>query len=620
MDERAVIDRMIADGASHEQIMQFVQAAKARRAKPTTPAATPILNPRTGMPLETYPDDVQASDLETARPDQPNISNLASARAAVPGVLRDMGRTAYHRMSPAEERTMNAGMAGLLATTATAGLLGAGAGTGLASRLAVAALSNAAGGEVSGAVRAAQEGKSAGDIADAAADEGATGALVGGALHLGGEAASGVAGLLRQGKGLIPRYLRAKDAGTYQTPEMQALPSGAEGLHEAARQGHGRVAARMGEQERAAGTAYEAALNPPKPPMLTPQELPAQGPRNSALDRFEQLRTQRRIGLELEHGAGPGQRATPEGTPLLESPATGLDRPVDRQKLITALEAQRAKNIDPNTGIPFDPDIDLKFAQTIKRLGPSGTTNTVEGVIGQRRAIGEKGNFGNPNASTEDKAWQKIYMAHRQAIRDAAPDVGAADDAYAAYANRAARNRDIIYQTEDDVLPAQMKPSATEPSDELLAPKTPETPEVKRMRVLKEKLGVRNLERYGDTASKPGREMQPYLEELAASDPEFGDALNFIGAKSALEGTRIGAPHLPTNLTGATEHLGGISMNWIRQNARFLVARGFDPAMLAAGKLKLVAPFTGATNPLFEAYAATKEREKKKRPSWKRGD
>ena len=130
------------------------------------------------------------------------------------------------------------------------------------------------------------------------------------------------------------------------------------------------------------------------------------------------------------------------------------------------------------------------------------------------------------------------------------------------------------------------------------------------IRVGKEKIGIRNLERYGDVKSKPGREAQFYLQKVADQDPEFQAALDFIADKSAYEGTRFSThSHLPTHLTGATAFGGKLST--LMQLSDAVKARGLHPGAEAIGKLRRAAPVSGnPINLLFEAQEASRERER----------
>lgn len=600
----------------------------------------PLLNPHTGMPLDTSPDEVTAGDLRTGDTNLLGEDMDPATKATMRATQVSRGR---HQMTPEEERSMNAGMVGGAVGTGASLLLGPYAG-GVGGRLAVAALSNAAAGEASGGLRAAQEGKSGADIADAAAEEGSMGALAGPILHGAGEVGGKVADKLIGAKGWVGRFLRAKAAGVYDTPEMQALPEGQEGVNAAAHQGHQRISNKLQANRAARSEAYAGALNPPGPKPGAPLSR-EQAIIEAAPDRPEQNAllaaargvdappltqpTARESLLSAARGVDapqPAPKALPGGYepapgPPQAWPAEGLSKPVDREGLIANLRAQQAKNINPDTGRPFNAEVDAMFNKAIVDLGPEGTTNTVEGVLGQRKALGETANFGNPIASTTDKAAQRAYRGLRSSIRETAPEIGAADDAYAASANKDARARELIYKSDAEVATAQPHAAATEPApgstvdpaDELFGarepPPEPGSPEAK-MAVLKEQQGVRNLERIGDTESKPGREYQRYLEELAQQDPEFRAALDFIGAKSGYEATRFGLhSHMPTHLGRATQPLFRIGM----QNLDALAARGIYPGAQAVGNLRLAAPFSGTVaDQLLNAKAEGKSKDKKR--------
>lgn len=596
----------------------------------------PRLNPHTGMPLDTSPDEVTAGDMLSVDDIKPTLG-MASAATFIPEDTLDRNLTPEQRRAKFGERAATA--AGTVAGMGLGGALG-GAGAavagplGLGIRTGAAALTAAGSGAAAGATREAVQGGSGQDIANAAVTEGLESVPVGVGAHLTGEAGAKAADKLINAKNWVGRYLRADKAGTYDTPEMKALPKAEEGIHAAARQGHGRIAGRDAEMAAEETAAYQAALNPPGPKPGAPLSR-EQAILEAAPDRPEQnallaaargvdappvtppTARESLLAAASQANGAPAPKAIPGGyepapSPAEPWPAEGLKRPVDREKMIGFLQAQQAKNIADDTGKPLDDALDAAFNRAITNLGPKGTTNTVGPTLGRRQAIGRQANFGSPSPSPEDRANQQIYGSYRQAVHEASSEIKAADERFSPYATKRDRRRDIIYNTEDAVgqpatLPAEAPANPTA-GDELVGDTGQFQPAQPVIRPGKEKLGVRNLERYGDVKSKPGREAQPYLEELANQDPEFRAALDFIANKSAYEGTRFAlSSHLPQHLTSATA-LGG-KLSTFMQLSDAAKARLVYPGAQAAGGLKLAAPFSGSVSDQLLS-ARDKERER----------
>lgn len=637
------IDQMRSDGAGDEQIRAFVLMARQASAERASRAApSPSLNPRTGMPLDTSPDEVTAADLATGRDPKGGRTGHAlpmpSAEDASPAAMM---RHQESNMTPEEIRRARIESA-TAAVGAGAGMglgalfgAGLGAGAGVLARTGASALAAAGSGEVTGAARAKMEGKHGMDVLDAAAEEGAPSALIGTGMHLTGEGGARVAKGLRGGKDWVARYLRGKDTGVYETPEMASLPKAEKGIHAAAHQGHARIGARDAQMAAEESAAYQAALNPPGPKPGAPLSR-EQAIIESAPDRPEQnallaaargvdappvtppTARESLLAAASQANGAPSPKSLPGGyepapSPAEPWPAEGLQRPVDREKMIGFLQRQQAKNVAPDTGKPIDDALDAAFNRAITNLGPEGTTNTVGPTLGRRKAIGRQANFGSPVTTPEERANQEIYGSYREAVHEASPEIRAADERFSKYATKRDRRRDIIYNTEDAVgqpatLPAEA-PATPTAGDELVGDTGQFQPAQPVIRPGKEKLGVRNLERYGDVKSKPGREAQPYLEELARQDPEFRAALDFIADKSAFEATRFGAPHLPTHLSDATAF--GGKLRFLGQNLDATKAQLLDPAARAAAKLKLAAPFSGSVSDQLLS-AKDKDRERLK--------
>lgn len=452
------------------------------------------------------------------------------------------------------------------------------------------------------------------------------------AVALGVRGAEGMSNLLRKNK-TIGRYARDREAGIYDSPEMKALPKGPEGIQKAREIGQKRVAAREVELDQQHGDAYRKSLGELRRPEPGPVEW-VDGPVVRG-DQMAQLvediagpgdpgrsslfEAARRIDAP---GAEPGPKYRPQIPVRGEAPPPeGLARPIDRNMLARELGAARASRLSPDTGQPYVgakntanklrelADVFERDGQWVddvqsdygRRYEPP--VDTVGGALGQRRALQKEAAFRSTSPTPEQLAAQEAYQALRGAIRKAAPDVGAADDAYSAYARQADRRRDILYRSEDNVVKGGgQHPDAPdiEFADEL-------GQEPPQMRVGKEQAAATTLGRIEDT-NVEGLRVAKYLDELAQQDPAFAQALDFIASKKALEGTRFSAEGmLPTSLTGAVS-AGGL-LPTIRQNVRALGARVVDPAADLIGRG--VGPGALAVNPILQAYAAQKERERK---------
>lgn len=684
--------------------------------------ANPELNPRTGMLAREYPIE-HTSDVQAAPGFVPDADS--------PSAQMDMGLAA---MTPEQRRERHSEMAATGAGTAAAlalgPLLGAGAGAGLLARTAGSILTAAGSGEAAGATRAAVQGKSGSEIADQAAEEGAWGGLVGGGAHLLGEGAAAVAPYLRSGKDWVAKFLKAKDAGVYETPEMQMLPGGTEGIQEAATQSHGRIVKRGMAMDAEAADKYKTDVNgadytPGAPEVAPPGPAPRQlGPMPSVKDRLLEAMPPRasydvtpggrvrptspageasvprdgpgasvdqrslppprgpfRPGGALDRATAPspppGEPLIPQSTALKPLPgrlnrpanmfesgdelgqarpvtpdasyepptvdaeypqtheatarassdytkpavaapkggrpiATGVKAPVDRGSVLGDLEMGRRGNINPDTGAPAIPGVDAEFQRAVEAMGPEGTANTVEGMLKLRRALKVKANFANTAPTAEELAARHVYQTFRQAIRNASPEIAAADDAFAASARKAGRREDIMHGSEDPAAQPATPETPHEPSDLIDAPAEPVDPKI---RVAKEDAGIRKLKRIGDT-NEPGLFAKKHLQELGAQDDEFASALKFIEDKKAYEATRLAKPPLPTSFSEAFMW----PLRLAHQSGRAALAQGLDPAAQAVGNLRLAAPFSGAVaNPLFAAQQAATDRRKRRAETLQRG-
>lgn len=494
---------------------------------------------------------------------------------------------------------------------AAAGLGAVAPAAGLGTRLAIGALSGAAGGAAQGGTEAALTGQ---PVVEGIKQGGATGALMGGGMAAAGEAAGGLSKLLRRDRWL-GQFGGATDAGKYKASEYTSedpkvrLPEGPEGTEEAAHRGLKRILGRDRQLAEEASRDYQAETigrdtgaeyTPPGGP------APAEAP----------LPTSRQLPPSSTEVVGPGQASadyTPPKPPQAPPPKPqpqGAKGPVDRDALLADLRAQRAENINPDNGLPHDPALDAKFEEAINKV-LAGDRVSIRGALGERRALKNKSGFGSPNPTEGQEANRGIYGALRRSIRKASPDIAAADDKFAARARLGERRRDILFNTEDNVVTqgnahGEGNARPTEFSDEPIATAEGELAGEPQLRVGREKAAVATLKRVGDT-NEPGVRAKRYIEELSAQDPEFAAAVDDIANKKAYEMTRVGLPQKPTSLSGA--------MMWPlrlgEQNLRALGGRAIDPA-LQVGRSVLGTPQLQV--PLLRALARSARRRDEGQP------
>lgn len=360
---------------------------------------------------------------------------------------------------------------------------------------------------------------------------------------------------LLEGVPAIGRFLTAKKSGVYDQPDMKELPGGDRGMQRAAEVGLKRVIGRDQEMAGEASGAYHGAVTPK------------------------------------------------------------LKQRVDGQQIVGELNAARGKNIDPDTGLPVTDAADNKLIELINRT-PDGPT--VEGSLMRRRALRDASAFDSPSPTDAQQASRSGYHALRAGIRTASPDVAKADDAYAAFADKARRRRDIMFNTEDEVvqhggdLPETKPPS--EPADEMAAGVPQSMSEQgPKLRVGKAKSAATLLKRINDT-NEPGLRAEAYLQELAEQDPKFREALDWIAAKKDFEATSFGLKGMvPTSLTGATSAAGFMPL--IKQNARAIGAEVLHPihSKMAKNAPTLLGGKNLTFNLLDDADAERQRKAKKKK-------
>lgn len=360
----------------------------------------PELNPRTGMPAREYPiehtfDDVKAPETidEVSRAIDPNYYPSTSYRA--------MDRPL---MTPEQNRNMAALSVGLLTGGVGSAALGAAApAAGLAARTGISMLAGGAGGAAQGATHAALSG---GDVADEATEAGQAGFLTGGALHLVGEGAAAVPRFLRSGKDWVAKFLKAKDAGVFEKPEMQMLPEGAEGIQEAATQSHGRVVKRGLAMDAADEAKYKADVAGAKytPPQPKPDESLPLPPRQLEAVPSVKDRLLEAMPPRSTYDVTPGGRVRPTSpAPEASVPREAPGGTVDQQSLPPirgpfrpggALDRATAPPPPPR-GEPLIPQ-STALQQTPGRLNRPGSMWESGDELGAARPPGAKSSYEPP--------------------------------------------------------------------------------------------------------------------------------------------------------------------------------------------------------------------------------
>lgn len=288
-----------------------------------------------------------------------------------------------------------------------------------------------------------------------------------------------------------------------------------------------------------------------------------------------------------------------------------LNNPVDTEAMRMRLLEGRQGNIDPDSGLPIRSEVDAAYNRAFDRTPEQAT---VRGTLMRRRGLQQDAAFGTPSPTEGQRANQDVYHTFRGAVREASPAVAAADDAYTAHAKQAARRSDILFNTEENVVPsgggggfADARPVDADPSVPMGAAADLEG--APAMRVGKARSATATLSRIGDD-NTPGLRAARYLEELAGQDPAFAQALDFIANKKALEGTRFGLPQLPTSLTEATSLAGKLPL--MQQNLRALGATAAAaPNVIGPGSLQL--------NPIMQAMQLDRERQRRMSQTLLRG-
>jgi len=669
----SVIEKMIADGASHEEIMAFLPQAKAhlrtgqlrerhnsnlaeiadlKKANPENSfgdyvrAGTGALwDKAKGMgrgalalvdaaanPVPTLVDDSKRRELVRGVDDMVSLGygqQLGDWLADKLGAEKTMAATAEDDAARAPDYRAGGGIVGsFLPGAASVAFRGGGrlARAALPSPTGVAAATRAgltyelAAPAISGA-HASAEGRRLDAARETATDP--AGLLLGtvpGAVA----ATSGAVSRTMRRNPTIARYAAAREAGVYREPAMRQLPKGADAGNQAASE---EALARVLRRERAlgdeAGARYQSDLNPPAP---EPISRPAESPEVARESLFDAARrvdapapmseqeslfaAARRVDAPAARPERPPSIGAPPPIPGEPPPAPhGLERQVNRQALLAEMRAGQRANINPDTGLPNNAAVDARFEDAIASLGDGARPTTVGGVLGQRRALQKQANFGNLSPTPTELATRDVYQTFRGGVRKAAPDVAAADDAFADFARLRDRRRDILYGSESEVAGGAVHEPAAKPDIEAI-----DEPATPQLRVGKEKAGARLLGRVNDT-NKPGLEARRYIEELSAADPQIADAIRFVAAKKDFEATRFGLDGGPAPTLHKAVSLGGVA-HVASRNTRAIGAQIVDPlaATVSAQSLRLSGPLARlpAVNRVHSARQAERERNRKR--------
>jgi hypothetical protein len=203
---------------------------------------------------------------------------------------------------------------------------------------------------------------------------------------------------------------------------------------------------------------------------------------------------------------------------------------------------------------------------------------TVGDALQVRRGLDEDAAFGAPAPTPEQLAARQVRGAVREAVRDASPAVAAADDQFANFRRGQERRNDILFSSEQGGRAASLSDEALEAMPAGMR---------QALRVGDEKKAAAVLERLGDDSVEALR-MAPYLDELRAQHPAFGQALDRLMAKKSLEATRLFTlePGPRTNLQNAVAQVPGVGgpMSMALQYGRGL-GRTADRALSAADAL-----------------------------------
>jgi hypothetical protein len=247
---------------------------------------------------------------------------------------------------------------------------------------------NTASGILAGAGQGLLESEIAGDDKGAGALEGATGgALLGGGLSAGGELATGVSNVVRRLSPLIDRYVVAKGANRYQSPDLAGFEPNERGVRQLADQGIDRIAS-----DRAARAQDEVRL----------------------------------------HG---------------EASAPVIGEIANTFPVLNSLESLRQGNVGTH-GKVVNQSLPGIIDSQVDYLKGNPTTGD---LVKMRKSLRQGSGFGSTAPTDQQNITREVYDAFRNGIRDSSPEIARADDRLTAFNRQQERFRDIMYGTDKEV-------------------------------------------------------------------------------------------------------------------------------------------------------------------------
>ncbi len=209
-------------------------------------------------------------------------------------------------------------------------------------------------------------------------------------------------------------------------------------------------------------------------------------------------------------------------------------------------------------------------------IGPKASNRD---MLAQRRNLRKGSNFGarSSELTPDNQASRDAYFMVDDAVKEHVPGQRARDEAYSTHKRKRARLHDNLIRSEEG--PHVRDNGMSE--EELV--EAGGDPLAQRWRPGEDEIATRRIKRVGDT-NEAGLSAKESLEEIRQADPEFAEALDFVLAKKAKEGTSLNwTDVLPTDQQGTHKAfgLGGL----LRQNLRFTGARVADPAAQGGAKL-----------------------------------
>jgi hypothetical protein len=284
--------------------------------------------------------------------------------------------------------------------------------------------------------------------------------------------------------------------------------------------------------------------------------------------------------------------------------APALGRPIDMSPVRRAVLQSGVNSRPASTGSPEAATPIVRRGQQV--LDDLRVDPTVDDALFVRRGLDEEAAMGSPMPPTpEQRAARQMRGGVRQAIRDASPEVAQADDQFTQFRRGQERRNDILFRSEDGGRGVQLADDALEAMPAGMR---------QALRVGDEIKAAQFLETMGDESIEAMRRA-PYFDELRRQHPAFGEALDQLMAKKALEATRLDTvtPQVRTNLAQALGQLpimGGLLGGGTNLAAQY--ARG--AGRFADQSLRNLQPAANLVPPLslslIDAFQRRREQEK----------